>query len=47
MDTVLSRVDKGNNKQLHDIVQEYSSGEISREPRTESPYLHVYICFKN
>ena len=32
MDTVLSRVEKGNNKQLHDIVQKYSSGEISREP---------------
>jgi hypothetical protein len=34
MDTVLSRVEKGNNKQLHDIVQEYSSGDISREQYT-------------
>ena len=34
MDTVLSRVEKGNNKQLHDIVQKYSSAEISREQYT-------------
>jgi hypothetical protein len=33
MDTVLpqSRVEKNKNKHLHDMVQKYSSGEISRE----------------
>jgi hypothetical protein len=37
MDTVLSRVEKGNNKQLHDIVQKYSSAEISRQQYTHIP----------
>jgi hypothetical protein len=33
MDTVLpqSRVEKDKDKQLHDMVKKYSSGEISRE----------------
>jgi hypothetical protein len=38
IDTVLpqSSVEKDKNKQLHDIVQKYSSGEISREQYTRA-----------
>ena len=38
MDTVLpqSSVEKDKDKQLHDIVQKYSSGEISREQYTRA-----------
>jgi hypothetical protein len=33
MDTVLpqSRIERNKDKQLHDMVQKYSSGEVSRE----------------
>ena len=36
MDTVLpqSRVEKNKDKHLHDMVQKYSSGEISRKQYT-------------
>jgi hypothetical protein len=57
MDTVLpqSKDEKNKDKQLHDMVQKYSSGEISPSTlgfkyqariMSLSPYLHVYICFK-
>ena len=38
MDTVLpqSRVEKNKNKHLHDMVQKYYSGEISREEYTRT-----------
>jgi len=34
MDTVLSMVEKDNDIQMHDMVQKYSSGEMSREQYT-------------
>ena len=36
MDTVLpqSRIERDKDKQLHDMVQKYSSGEVSREQYT-------------
>jgi len=38
MDTVLpqSRVEKNKDKHLHDMIQKYSSGEISREQSTRT-----------
>jgi hypothetical protein len=59
VDTVLpkSRVENDKDKQLHDMVQKYSSGEIYHELlclntkqeqnyETITSYLQVYICFK-
>jgi hypothetical protein len=40
MDTVLSRVEKDNDIQLHDMFQKYFSGEISQE-HTVHPYSWV------
>jgi hypothetical protein len=38
MDAVLSQsqVEKNNDKHLHDMIQKYSSGEISREQYTRT-----------